>query len=85
MYKKAVWVVDEEAPRDSSKVEHIYFLNEDTVRLYVHADANMSTEPFRKPHNQMARTAYILWRGELCIIEPRANGVISSVSTATVS
>ncbi len=85
MYKRAVWVVDERAPRDSSKVEHLYFLNEDTVRLFVHADANMAYEPFRKPYDQMARVAYILWRGELVIIEPRANGVISSISTATNS
>jgi hypothetical protein len=33
----------------------------------------------------MVRTAYILWRGELIVNEPRANGVISAVDTSTVS
>ncbi len=85
MYHRAVWVVDERAPRTAAGVEKLYFLNEDTVRLFVHSDANMAFEPFRKPHDQMARVAYILWRGELCIIEPRANGVFGSIDTSAVS
>lgn len=85
MYKQAVWVADERAPRSSAKVEKIYFINEDTVRLYIHQDADFAFEPFRKPHNQMARVAFILFRGELCVIEPRANGVLSSVDTSTTS
>ena len=84
-YKTAVWVVDERAPRTSAKIEKIYFINEDTVRLYVHEDANFAFEAFRKPHNQLARVAFILWRGELVVVEPRANGVISSVNTSTSS
>lgn len=84
-YKTAVWVIDERAPRSSAKVEKIYFINEDAVRLYVHEDANFAFEDFRKAYNQLARTAYILWRGEMIVIEPRANGVISSVSTAVSS
>jgi len=85
MYKKATWVADERAPRSSAKIEKIYFINEDTVRLYIHTDADFAYEPFRKPHNQMARVSFILWRGELCVIEPRANAVISSVDTSAVS
>jgi hypothetical protein len=84
-YKQAIWLVDEKAPRSAAKVEKIYLVNEDSLRLFVHEDANFSFEPFRKPHNQMARVAYYLWRGELLCIEPRCNGVISSVSTATYS
>lgn len=84
-YKRAVWMVDEKAPRDSNKVEKIYFINEETLRLFVHPEADLSFEPFRKPHNQMARVAYLLWYGELMCIEPRANGVMSNVSTATFS
>jgi hypothetical protein len=85
MYNNAAWVVDERAPRSSAKIEKIYFINEDTVRLYIHSDADFAYEGFRKPHNQMARVAYILFRGELCVIEPRGNGVISSVDTSAVS
>lgn len=84
-YKRAVWMVDEKCPRDANKVEHIYFINEDTLRLFVHPEADFTFEPFRKPHNQMARVAYLLWLGELMCIEPRANGVFSSVSCATYS
>lgn len=84
-YKKAVWMVDEKCPRDASKIEHIYFINEETFRLFVHPEADFTFEPFRKPHNQMARVAYLLWFGELMCIEPRCNGVMSSVSTTTYS
>jgi hypothetical protein len=84
-YRRAVWMVDEKAPRDSSAVEKLYFINEDTLRLFVHPEADFGFEPFRKPHNQMARVAYILWYGELMCIEPRANGVMSSISTVTYS
>ena len=84
-FHRATWLADEKSPRSSSKVEKIYFLNEDSLRLFVHEDGDFAFEPFRKPHNQMARIAWVLWRGELMCIEPRANGVISSVSCATVS
>lgn len=85
MYKQAVWVTDERAPRDSSKIEKLYFINEDTVRLYIHSEADFAYQPFRVPHDQMVRVAFILFRGELCVIEPRANGVISSINTTAVS
>lgn len=84
-FHRATWLVDEKAPRSSAKVEKIYFINEDTLRLIVDEEADFSFEPFVKPHNQMARIGFVLWRGELICIEPRANGVISSVSVATVS
>ena len=85
MFKKAIWCVDERAPRSSAKVEKLYFINEDTMRLFVHQDANMAFEPFRKPVDQMTRVAYILWRGEQVCIEPRANGVISSIDCSHTS
>ena len=85
-YKTAVWVEDEKAPRDSSNIEKIYFINENTgLRLYVHEDANFTYMPFRQAYNQLARTAYILWRGELVAYEPRSCGVMSSVNTSTSS
>ncbi len=84
-YKRATWLVDEYAPLTvASGLEHIYFINEDTLQLRVHEDANFAFEPFRKPHNQMARVGFILWRGEMVCREPRANGVMSSV-TITVN
>lgn len=85
VYRGAPWVQDEKAPRDSNKIEKVYFLYEPAVRLWVDSRADFAYEPFRKPHNQMARTAYILWRGEFIISEPRSCGVMSSVDTSAVS
>lgn len=83
MFRSAAWVVDEKAPR-ASQIENVYFLYEPAVRLWVDSRANFAFEPFRKPHNQLARTAYILWRGELIIDEPRSCGVMSNVDTTGV-
>jgi hypothetical protein len=87
MFRSAVWVQDEKAPRttDTNKDEHVYLLYEPCVKLHVDSRADFAFEAFRKPHNQMVRTAYILWRGELIVSEPRANGVIQVVRTSTVS
>jgi hypothetical protein len=85
MFRSASWVEDEKAPRTTGKVETVYFIHEPSVRLHVDSRADMAFEPFRKPHNQMVRTAYILWRGELIVSEPRANGVMSNVDTSAVS
>jgi hypothetical protein len=87
MFRNATWVQDEKAPRDTSanKFEKVYLIYEPSVRLHVDSRADFAFEPFRKPHNQMVRTAYILWRGELIINEPRANGVMPRIDTSGVS
>lgn len=85
MFHKAVWIADEDAPRDASKIEKLYFLNEEAVRLYVASGVNFAFEPFRKPPNQMGQVGYILFRGEVCVVEPRACGVLSSIDTSAVS
>lgn len=86
MFRTAAWVQDEKAPRvASTKIEKVYGIFEPSVRFHVDSRADFAYEPFRKPHNQMARTAYILWRGELIVNEPRANFVIANVDTSGVS
>lgn len=85
MFRSAVWVQDEKAPRTSAAIEKVYGIYEPSLRLHVDTRANFAFEPFRKPHNQMVRTAYILWRGELIVSEPRANFVISAIDASTVS
>jgi len=87
MFRNAVWVQDEKAPRDTSanKFEKVYLIYEPAVRLHVDSRANFAFEPFRKPHNQMVRTAYILWRGELIINEPRSCGVMPRIDTSGVT
>jgi hypothetical protein len=87
LYRGAPWVVDPRAPRttDANKVEQVYLLNTDTIKLYTHAQANFEYIPFREPYNQMAKVAYIVYRGELIFIEPRANHCITNVNTSAVS
>lgn len=86
MFRSAVWVQDEKAPRTAStKIEKVYGLYEPSCRLWVDSRADFAFEPFRKPHNQMVRTAYILWRGEFIVSEPRANFVIANVDASGVS
>ena len=101
MYKTAPLVVDERSPRTATafsmtagaptvytaanKPETLYFLNEETMKLIVHTQRNLSFEPWRKPFDQDARIAYIFWRGEVCFDERRANGVIGNIATANFS
>jgi len=85
LYRGAPWVVDPRAPRSSAKVEHVYMLNTDAIRLYTHSQANFEYIPFREPYNQMAKVAYIVYRGELIVVEPRTCHVVSSVDTSNVS
>jgi len=85
MFRSAVFVEDEKAPRTAAGIEKLYGIYEPSLRLWVDSRANFAFEPFRKPHNQMVRTAYILWRGELIVSEPRANFVIANIDTAAVS
>lgn len=86
MFRSAAWVQDEKAPRTATtKIEKVYFLYEPACRLWVDSRADFAFEPFRKPHNQMVRTAYILWRGEFIISEPRSCAVMSAVDTSAVS
>jgi len=87
MFRNATWVQDEKSPRGttSNKYENVYFIHEPAVRLHVDSRADFAFEPFRKPHNSMTRTAYILWRGEFIISEPRSCGVMDNIDTSGVS
>jgi hypothetical protein len=87
MFRSATWISDEKAPRDTTanKMEKVYLIYEPAVRLYVDSRADFAYEPFRKPHNQMVRTSYILWRGELIVNEPRSCGVMDNIDTSGVS
>lgn len=85
VYRGAPWVADEKAPRSAAKVEKVYLINEESVKLFVHTQANMKWTGWRDPFDQMGRVGFLLWRGELIAVEPRANHVISAVDTSAVS
>jgi len=85
MYRDAAWVADEKAPRSSSKIEKIYFLNTDTLQYCVDPRADLTWTGWRNPHDQMAQVGFFLNRAEMYCIEPRANLVMSAVDTSAIS
>lgn len=56
------------------------FTNRNTFRVVVHRDANFKIGKFIEPDNQDARTAKIIWQGNMMNIEPRRNAVHSSIT-----
>jgi len=58
----------------------LYFLNSKYLNLFVHSDANMATTPFVKPTNQDAKTAQILFQGELTTSNRRLHAVAAGIT-----
>lgn len=56
------------------------FTNRETFKVVVHRDANFKIGKFIEPDNQDARTAKIIWQGNIMNIEPRRNTVHSSIT-----
>jgi len=56
------------------------FTNRTTFKVVVHRDANFKIGKFIEPDNQDARTAKIIWQGNIINIEPRRNTVHSSIT-----
>ena len=59
---------------------HMFFLNEDYLALYYHADENFRFEPFQKPVNQNVKVAKIYWMGALGSSNNRLHGLMSAVT-----
>lgn len=85
MYRNAVWVVDERAPRGTTaaRLENCYVIDESSVSLYTHPARNFKFEDFRKPVDQDARVGYIFHRTELCFDERRSSGCIAAIDTGS--
>ena len=58
-----------------------YFINTDTMRFVVHADADFATTPFVKAGNQDAKTAQILLMANQCCTNLMRNGVLLNGDT----
>jgi hypothetical protein len=79
-------VVDEQVPRNATtKVESVFFIDEDCLHLWVHTARDFAFEGWRKFIDQAARVAYIWFRGELAFDERRSSGVHSAVDTTKTS
>lgn len=68
-------VYDEYCPPNT-----MYFLNSNTINLWVKPGLNFKPTEMVKPPNQDARVGQILWAGELICTEPRANGKIENIA-----
>jgi hypothetical protein len=55
---------------------YMYFLNSKYIKWNVHEDADFITTPFVKPENQDAKTANILYQGNMTTSNRRKLGVI---------
>lgn len=68
-------VVDSHIPAN-----HIFFINEDYLYLYVNTKADFTMAPFREPVNQDAMTSLIFWAGNLCLSNDARHGKMTAVT-----
>lgn len=59
---------------------YIYFLNTNYLELVVHSSADLQTSDFVKPNNQDARTAQILWMGNMVMSNAARQGILSGIT-----
>jgi hypothetical protein len=62
-----------------------YMLNSKFIKLKVHSKTNFSTTDFRRPVDQDARTAQIMWRGAVTLSNRRKHGVMGSIDSTIAS
>jgi len=86
MYNGKTVVVDPFCPRNSTtKVEKVYFIDEESFHLHIHVRRNFELRPFREMLDQAAQVAYLFFRGEITFDERRTSGVHSNVDTTLTS
>ena len=72
---------------DSSSyaAESYFFLNTKFMRFVYESDHNFAPTPFVKPENQDARTAMLLFYGNLCWTNPRKQGLFYGIPNSLLS
>lgn len=60
---------------------HMFFLNENYLHLFVHKDEDMRFEPFAKPINQNVKVAKIYWAGAFASSNNRLHGALSALTS----
>lgn len=63
----------------------IYFINSDAISFVTDSETDFITTDFKRPENQDAKTAQILWMGATTINNRRKLGVMSSISKTITS
>lgn len=69
------FVVDSHVPAN-----HIFYLNEDYIYLFVNPRADFNMKEFREPVNQDAMTSLILWAGNVVLSNCAMQGKMTSVT-----
>lgn len=69
------FVVDSHVPAN-----HIFFLNEDYIYLYVNPRADFNMKEFREPVDQDAMTSLILWAGNIALSNCARQGKMTSIT-----
>lgn len=69
-------VVDSHVPAN-----HMFYVNEDYVYLYVNPRADFSMKDFREPVNQDAMTSLILWAGNLVLSNCARQGKFTALTS----
>jgi hypothetical protein len=69
------FVVDSHVPAN-----HIFFLNEDYIYLFVNPRADFNMKEFREPVNQDAMTSLILWAGNVVLSNCARQGKMTAVT-----
>lgn len=59
---------------------HIFFLNEDYIYLYVNPRADFNMKEFREPVNQDAMTSLILWAGNVILANCQLQGKMTALT-----
>ena len=78
----ADWVTDKAAPGSGGGTadNHIYFLNENFIQLYVHPRDDFKVGEYLKPVNQEVRISRILWTGQLTTDNRRRQGALKTIN-----
>lgn len=64
--------------------ELMFFLNTDFLRLYVDAQSDFVNRPFMESQDQLAKSALVVWMGQLVCTNLRTQGVFQGVDVSAV-
>ncbi len=62
-----------------------YMMNSKFIKFKVHSGTNFKTTEFRKPVDQDARSAQVMWRGAVTLSNRRKHGVMGSIDAGIAS
>lgn len=75
MFNGTPFLIDPKCPSG-----HVFFLNEDFIKLVVTPLSDFRMEPFQQAFNQAAIAAKLLWTGNLIVTAPKLQFVATNVS-----